>query len=409
MISFYEAKEIILHNTSSLKEIETVNLDESYGRILANNIISPRNIPQYDNSSMDGYAVISNDTIKASTDIPVSLVVSAEIQAGGKYTKPPLTSGHAIRIMTGAHIPPGADAVIPFEDTEEKNGIVKLLRPVSVSENIRFSGEDIVRDDLLIAAGTKIDSAQIGQIASVNLTEITVFKKPDVFILSTGDEIVEPGTDEIDGKIINSNASVIINEVKKYGGTPHYIGIARDNFTDISKQFSTALQGDLIICSGGVSMGLYDFTHDVIKSSGAEILFHNIAMKPGKPVLAGKINNKLIFGLPGNPVSVMVSFMELVRPALLKMSGSNWLDKPVVKAILEEQIIKKDKRIHFVRGIYTIDNGEFHVKTAGIQRSDILRSMSSANCFIILPEKIDVFSTGSIVDIQLIQHGEISV
>jgi len=409
MIHFDEARKLILENTGIISGTEILPLNSCYNRILACDIISERNIPPADNSAMDGYAVISADTINATSSAPVKLNIIAEVQAGGALYSGKLTHGNAVRIMTGAQIPAGADAVIPFEDTEEKESIASLFTSVEKNENIRFAGEDIKSGNIVFSAGTRIDSAQIGQIASMNLTEVPVFRKPRVSIISTGDEIVEPGSADADGKIINSNAYVLFNEVQKYGGDPEYLGIAKDNYDDVKEKFEKAMGSDIIICSGGVSMGRYDFIPDVLKSYGTEILIHKIAMKPGKPVVFGILNNSLFFGLPGNPVSVMISFIEFVRPSLLKLCGSRQIHKPEIRAVLKETIHKKPKRRHFVRGIYTVKNGTVFVKTTGEQGSGILSSMAAANCLIILPEGMVTAEAGTSVTIQLIQHGEVSV
>ena len=409
MISVDEAQKIILKLTPVKNDIENIHFSDSYGRILARNLISEFNIPHVNNSAMDGYAVISGDVQNASFNKPVILEITDEVQAGGKNIPFPLNNGQAIRIMTGSHIPEGADAVIPFEDTEETGNIVRIFKPVKKSENIRYAGQDVTEGSMVLAKGTYIESSHIGLIASINRTSVDVFKKPEVSIISTGDEIIEPGSDDFFGKTINSNSYVLISEVKKTGGNPAYYGIARDNFAEIRQTIEKALTGDIIICTGGVSMGRYDFIPEVLKSLGAEIIFHNIAIKPGKPLLFSMVNNKLIFGLPGNPVSTMVSFIEFVRPALLKMAGAIKSEKPVVKAVLKETIHKQAGRRHFIRGIFTIVDGVFTVVTTGNQRSDIINSMTAANCLIIIPEDLETVNMNSMVDIQLINHGEISV
>lgn len=409
MISVDDALNLILGSVPEIKETERMFFSESFDRILAEDIISVLNVPQTDNSAMDGYALISHDVQYATREKPVILKITGEVQAGGKNEVQPLFSGKAIRIMTGAHIPEGADAVIPFEDTEESGDSVKIFNSVGKSENIRFAGDDISAGSTVSIKGTYIESSHIGLFASINRTEVSVFKKPEVSIISTGDELIEPGASDVYNKIVNSNAYVLMNEVKKTGGNPSYFGIARDRFDEIKTTIEKALAGDIVICTGGVSMGRYDFIPDVLKSMGAEIIVHRIAIKPGKPLLFSRIGNKLFFGLPGNPVSVMVSFIEFVRPAILKMSGAIQLQKPVVKAVLKEAIHKQPGRRHFIRGIFSIDNGVFNVLTTGNQRSDIINSMAAANCLIIIPEETETLEKNSIVDIQLIRHGEISV
>ena len=318
-----------------------------------------------------------------------------------------LKSGYAIRIMTGAPLPEGADVVVPFEDTDEKNGIVTIAAHFEKYDNIRFAGEDIKKGETVLKKGTRLDSAEIGLLASMNLPEITVIKKPEVAILSTGDEILEVGSENPGEKIINSNAYVLYSEIKKYGGNPHYAGIVRDKKSDVFNRFSELLKYDVIISSGGVSMGKYDFIPDVLRELGIDLKIQKILMKPGKPVVFGTKGEKIFFGLPGNPVSVMVSFQRFVRPALLKMSGAQKIEKPVVHAIAEEDLFKKEGRRYFLRGHYTIKNGEFYVKSTGPQGSGILTSMSSSNCLIILHEDTEIVKAGEKVEIELIRHGEI--
>jgi molybdopterin molybdotransferase len=354
---------------------------------------------------MDGYAVISDDIINSTQNNPTRLKIIDEIQAGHEFNNK-LSSGCAVRIMTGAPVPDGADCIVPFEDTEEIDDIVSINKSLSKHENIRFAGEDIKKGELILKKGIRIDSAEAGLISSLNIKEFLVYKKPKVGIISTGDELTEPG-EEYTGKTINSNAYMLHSEVKKYGGDPCYKGIVSDNYDNVKKMFLELMDNDIIISSGGVSMGRYDFIPDVLKDIGIDIKVHKVLMKPGKPVIFGAYGPKLFFGLPGNPVSVMVSFMQFVRPALLKMSGNNKILKPVLKAKIKEDISKKKGRKNFIRGIFTIENGMPFVRTTGPQGSGILTSMSTANCLIILPEEVDVIKNGEYVDIQLTGHIEI--
>lgn len=407
MISVSHALEIILGNTH-IKEIsEKVDIFNATGRILFKNILSGINVPQRDNSAMDGYAVIFSETAEASFENPVCLSVASEIQAGGEYSGDTMKHGNAIRIMTGAPVPDGADAVVPFEDTEESNGSVKIFTSVIKHKNIRFTGEDIQKGSLVLKKGTRIDSAQAGLLASMNISRVEVYKKPEVAIIATGDEIIELGSINETGRTVNSNVYTLYSEIKKYGGIPVYLGIVKDNINETAEKLKEAMKSDIIITSGGVSMGKYDFVPAVMKNLGVDIKIKKVLMKPGKPVVFGNIGSKLFFGLPGNPVSVMVSFMQFVRPALLKMSGASKLEKPVIGARLLEEIKNKSGRKHFIRGIYSIINNEFHVKTTGDQGSGILTSMSEANCLILLSENRENALPGEIVDIQLIDHGEI--
>lgn len=355
---------------------------------------------------MDGYAVCSDDIKHARSDSAVSLKIIGEIQAGNESTVDKLCSGNCIRIMTGAPVPEGADSVVPFEDTVEIIDNVQIFKKTAQNENIRFAGETFKKGDIVLKSGTKIDSAQIGLISSLNLKDVYVHKKPKVAIISSGDELAEPG-DYIPGKIINSNAYVLFSEIIKYGGEPIYGGIVKDRYEDVKNIFLKLLDNDIIISSGGVSMGRYDFIPDVLKDIGIDIKVHKVMMKPGKPVVFGINGEKAFFGLPGNPVSTMVSFMQFVRPAILKMSGNKKISKPLLKAKIKEDINKEKGKKYFIRGFFNIENGNFYAKTTGPQGSGIISSMSNSNCLIVIPEEIESVKSGDYVDIQLINHSEI--
>lgn len=406
MITVEKALEVILANITINNQSEITDIFNCYGRTLFNDLQAEFDVPFKDNSAMDGYAVITENIFNADRNNPVSLKIIDEVQAGNEYYGEKIQNGDAIRIMTGAPIPKGADSVIPFEETEESCNIVKIFKSTSESENIRFAGEDIKKGNTVLKRGTRIDSAEIGLLTSLNSSKVSVFKKPKVAIISTGDELAEPGKD-YSGNIINSNAYVLYSEVMKYGGEPFYAGIVKDNYETVKSKFLELMNNDIIVSSGGVSMGRYDFIPDVLKDIGIDIKINKILMKPGKPVIFGSLKNKIFFGLPGNPVSVMVSFMQFVRPAILKMGGNLKLNKPQLKAITKEDIVKKKGRKHFIRGIFNLENGNLYVNTTGSQGSGILTSMSRANCLIIIPEDVEYVKTGSYVDIQLTEHSEI--
>lgn len=406
MLSVDKALEIILSSTVVKEQSEKTDIFNCTGRTLFNDVQAEFNVPSKDNSAMDGYAVLTEDICSACTETPVSLKIIDEVQAGYEFKGDKLQSGNAIRIMTGAPVPEGADSVIPFEETEEAGDMVKIFKSTIKHENIRFAGEDIKIGTTVLYKGTRIDSAETGLLSSMNLKEVPVYVKPKVAIISTGDELAEPGSVHT-GKIINSNAYVLYSEVKKYGGDPFYEGIVKDNYDEVKKMFLKLMDNDIIISSGGVSMGRYDFIPDVLKEIGIDIKIQKVLMKPGKPVIFGTIGEKLFFGLPGNPVSVMVSFMQFVRPAILKMSGNHKITKPMLQAELKEEITKKKGRKHFIRGIFTIENGKLYVSTTGPQGSGILTSMSSANCLIIVPEETDIVKKGELAEIQLTGHSEV--
>ena len=406
-VTVEEAIELILNSIKPLSG-EKVSILEADGRALYEDIVSNIDIPPLDNSAMDGYTVIAQDTKGASKENPIKLSVTGEIQAGGDYLDKIVKSGTAVRIMTGAPIPKGADAVIMVEYTSEESDIVSIFRDVKKGENIRLAGEDIRKDSVVLTKGERLKSADIGLLASLNYKSVMVYRSPDVAIISTGDEIAEIGEDISPGQIRNSNSYTLYSDLKRYNAIPHYLGIARDTFEETKEKFIQALKCDIILTTGGVSMGKYDFVKDVIADLGIEIMFSWIRMKPGRPCIFGTMGNKLFFGLPGNPVSTMISFVQFVRPAILRMMGAERIKKPVVSAILREDIRKKPDRTNFIRGIFTVEDGEFYVTTTGLQGSGILSSMSVANCLIIIPQGIASVDAGDRVSIQLIYHEELA-
>jgi molybdopterin molybdotransferase len=406
-VSVDAAQKNILAATSQLAS-EIVSLREASGRILYENIKSDTNIPPFDNSAMDGFAVRYTDTLGATSDNLIKLSIKGEIRAGGSHRNVSVGEYAAIRIMTGAPVPAGADAVMPVEYTQEDTakGMITISSELKKYENIRFAGEDIKTGQVVLKKGTRLASAQIGLLASLNKSDVPVYTRPRVAIISTGDEIVEVGEELQPGKIRNSNAYILYSEVKKYNGIPLYLGIAKDSMNTVRKTFIKALENDIVISTGGVSLGKYDLVKEVLLELGVNITIETLKMKPGKPMIFGNRNQTLVFGLPGNPVSTMVSFLEFVRPALLKMGGAEKLKKPELHAIAEDNIRKKLGRMEFLRGYFSIREGEIHVSTTGPQGSGILSSMSEANCLIVLPEDSNGFSKGDRVTIQLIQHEE---
>jgi molybdopterin molybdotransferase len=406
-VSFDTAYRKILSAVTEL-ESETISSRDAFGRILYQDIRSDVNIPPLDNSAMDGFALRWNDTIGATPDNPVSLSLCGEIQAGGDFSNIIVKSRSAARIMTGAPIPDGADSVIPVEETTEdtSQGIITVRKQLQLHENIRHAGEDIKAGQIVIKKGAKLRSAETGILASLNVGNVPVFKRPRVAILSTGDEIVEVGEALRPGQIRNSNAYTLFSEIQKYYGIPHYMGIARDSVSLTKELFSKALEFDIVLSTGGVSMGKYDLVKEVLVDLGVEISFETIKMKPGKPLIFGVKKNTLFFGLPGNPVSTMVSFLEFVRPALLKMCGARNLRKPEIIAVADNDIPKKRGRTEFLRGSFSITSGIIHVSTTGPQGSGILRSMSEANCLIVMNEDSIGCKKGDPVLIQLIDHEE---
>ncbi len=405
-VSVEQARRLILDSATPLG-FETVPIMRAANRVLYEDIVSELMIPGIDDSAMDGYAIIADDTRGASRDKPVRLRITGEIQAGGSVAGKRVTNGTAIRIMTGAPIPEGADSVIPVEDTEEEAGYAKIFSESVKSRNCKCAGEDIKIGEKVLQKGDRLRPADIGILASLNYDMIKVYKQPTVSIISTGNELAELGEAIQNGRTRNVNAYTLYSEVIRCNALPLYLGIARDTAKDIREKFLLALESDVVISTGGVSMGKYDLVKGVYSDLNVDILFEWINIKPGRPCTFGKKGDKLVFGLPGYPVPVLTSFIQFVRPALLKLMGARKIDKPVVNAVAEEDIKIRSGTVNLLRGCFTIKDNEFYVSTTGSQKSSVLSSMSRANCLIIVPEDGREAKAGDKVAIQLIDHDEI--
>lgn len=393
MLSVEEALEKILKVFNRLEPVK-VPILESLGRILAEDILAKGDIPPHANTAMDGYAVIASDTAGAQPESPVELTVIENL-AAGYVAKNTLKPGTAIRIMTGAPIPEGADAVIPFEETHQKGEVVTLFSSVEIGKNVRYTGEDVKAGELILKAGKLIRPQEIGMLAALGYAVVNVIRRPKIAILATGDELVPVEETLTPGKIRNTNEYSNAAQVLKYGGLPIRLGIARDNITDLTNKIQYGLtQGaDLLLTSGGVSVGDFDVVKQVLVAEG-KMTFWRVRMKPGKPLAFGVIRTERngikrtvpVLGMPGNPVSAMVSFELFVRPAIYKMSGFAEWQKPTFDVILDDPIVTKDSRRHYVRVEIHTKNGNYHAKLTGDQGSGILNSMVVANGLAIIPE-----------------------
>lgn len=396
-IRFEDARSLILKSVPTLG-VERVPLLDAAGRVLAEEVVAPWDMPLCDNSAMDGYAVRAADC----TVIPATLAVTGYIPAGGK-PEPAVAPGCAVKIMTGAPIPPECDAVVPFEETEEADGTVRLLEPVVRRQHIRFHGEDVAQGDVVIPAATLIRSSEISMLASMGRVMAPVYRRPRVAILSTGDELVELGQIPGPGKIINSNSFSLAASVLECGAEPVLLGIARDNREDHRQKLAEGLACDALITSAGVSAGDRDLVREVLAELGVRQLFWKVAIKPGGPTAFGLKERTPVFSLPGNPVSTMITFEEFVRPALLRMMGHRRVVRPFVKAILREDARKKPGKVNFLRVRVEVESGRYVATTAGDQHTGILRTMVNANGLAVLPREASFLPAGTEVDLHLLR------
>ena len=405
MLSVEEALERILSYFHPL-EPEKVPILESLGRVLAEDVHADMDIPPLTNSAMDGYAVLAADTAGASPDGPRRLRIVHNL-AAGYTTNVEVRPGTAIRIMTGAPIPPGADAVVRFEDTEREGDWVNILTEVPVGKNVRPAGEDVRKGELVLARGTVVRPQEVGMLAALGRREVLVIRRPRVAILATGDELVEIDQVPPPGKIRNANSYSNAAQVLKYGGVPVLLGIARDDVGELTAKVKEGLERgvDLFLTSGGVSVGDFDVVKKVLATEG-EISFWRVRMKPGKPLAFGRIGGVPLLGLPGNPVSAMVSFELFARPAILKMLGKTELDKPTVEAILEDGIERKDNRRHFLRVSVERREGKYYARLTGEQGSGILSSMVKAQGLAIIPEDWGRVEPGQRVRVMMLDWPE---
>lgn len=391
MVGVDQALERILDSIIVLPS-EDVPLLQALGRILAKEVRSGIDVPPFDNSAMDGYAVRSADVRGASDKAPVVLRVLEDL-AAGYVAAGKVQEGQAIRIMTGAPMPIGADTVVMVEATEKTDDGVKIFKPAKPGENVRYVGEDIAKGSIALAKGKVVRPGDIGILATLGKQSVSIVKQPNIAILSTGDELVEIEEPLAPGKIRNSNAYALAGQIVEAGGKPIILGIARDRREDLIDKVQSGLNVDMLVTSGGVSVGDYDLVKAVLAELG-DIAFMEVAMKPAKSLAFGLIQSKPVFGLPGNPASSMISFERFVRPAILKMGGRTDLFRPRIEVVVDDRIKKKLGRRNFLRVIVEQRNGKVHARLTGAQGSAMLTSMSLSNALLIVPEEIAVVEPG---------------
>jgi molybdopterin molybdotransferase len=412
LLSVAEARDDILA-VFSLVGHESLSIKKAVGRVLTHDVISSVDLPYFNNSSMDGFAIRSGDVKNASQNNPITLSIITDIPAG-KVVDSKIKTGEAARIMTGATLPPGADAVIPIEYTDHYERFsrndpkfpdeVKIYKPVQKGDYVRQKGEDVKSGEIVFEAGSKLRPQDIGYLAMLGTPEVSVYRKPRVAIISSGDELLPVETPLEPGKIYDSNAYTLSALIDRDGGHPIYLGIAVDKEKAIQDLLdkAIALSADLIISSAGVSVGAFDYVRKVVEKFG-ELSFWRVNMRPGKPLVFGSYRKTSFIGLPGNPVSAYVGYEVFVRPALLKMIGIKDLNRPIIRVELLENV-ESDGRESYLRAIVSSKNGHWVARLTGHQGSGNMYSLVQANALLIIPSGVKSLPIGCEVDAWLLDN-----
>lgn len=399
MLAVNEAIQQMLAAIDPIAETETVHIADAVNRVLADSVTSTVDVPGYNNSAMDGYALRVADLQHTDT-----LQMVGESRAGHPFTGA-LNAGECIRIMTGAQVPESADTVVAQEDTElgASANRIRICTPLKLGNNIRKQGEELKVGAVVYAHGSKLHPVDIGMLASLGIANISVRRQLTIAVFSTGDELVQPGQARRSDQLYDSNRFVIHAMLERCGYQVLNLGLIPDNKQEIADAFiQAAKQADAIVCSGGVSVGDADYTKQVIAELGA-VGFWKVAMKPGKPFAFGKVGGAWFFGLPGNPVSATVTLQQLALPALQRLAGERELQPAVLGAIAGEPLKKRPGRADFQRGIVRYENGENRVYSAGPQGSGMLSSLVHGNCLILLEQDRSNVAAGEAVQIQMLQ------
>lgn len=394
-----EAVRILLEHCAPIIETEVCPLNDAVGRILAQNVAAGHDQPPFPRSPLDGYAVRSGDIAEAGKETPVKMKVIDEVTAGhvsGKYVE----SGMAVRIMTGAPIPDGADCVVKQEDTDYGNVCVEIYKPVKAWGNYCFAGEDYKKGTVLLKEGMALGAVEAGVLSSLGLTEVTVYRRPKVMVLTTGDEVVLPGNPLGPGQIYDSNLSMVSARMKQWDVAVVYAGQAEDETEAAAGLIRRYIQDvDLVVTTGGVSVGKKDIMHDVFKILSCERLFWKVAVKPGMPTLCGMYHDKLLICLSGNPYGAVANLELLVRPVLAKMTGRTDLKLRRKEAVLENSYLKRSPVVRYLRAHYR--DGRVQI-ASGSNDSGILSSMCGCNCMIEIPAGTEKLLAGERVCVALI-------
>ena len=402
MISIEEARARVLAEAAPLPS-EIRFLADVLDSVLAQEIVAPHDVPPFNNSGMDGFAVRAADTVDATEENPVVLSVVVTVPAG-HVANVPIRAGEAAKIMTGAPVPEGADAVIQSELTEDLGAQVRLLQSAKPGRNVRHAGEDVTAGTRVLAAGAVLGPGEIGLIASLGYPEVRVHRHPRVAIISTGSELVEVHQSLGPGQIRNSNSYALRAQCQQLGIHADVLGIVPDDYESTRRMIERGLEYDVLLSTGGVSVGEFDFIKDVQDELGVQRRLWGVAMKPGKPLAFGVRDGKLVFGLPGNPVSAMVSFELFVKPALLRLMGHEKPVKPLYRAVMAEDVTASDNRVYVVRVRAWREDEKWHVSATGPQGSGMLRSMVGANGLAFVPGGPRGLRAGDEVDFLLLRE-----
>ncbi|MBI2872302.1 MAG: molybdopterin molybdotransferase MoeA [Chloroflexi bacterium] len=416
MLSVEEALERVLATVQVLEPEERPLLG-ALGQVLAEDVVAEFDIPSLANSAMDGYALQHTSIRGASPQTPRVVKIISEIWAGQLPTRE-VTPGTAAHIMTGAPIPKGADTVVPFELTDERErraagkpvAEVSVYRELPLGSHVRPAGEDVARGQVVLHRGSVLRPAELGVLASLGHLRVKVIRRPEVAIIATGNELLAPGQPLEQGKIYDSNSYAIATAVLRYGGIPHLLGIARDEMEELRRKLEAGIHADLLVTSAGVSTGESDLVRRALEERG-KVEFWSVRMRPAKPIAFGLLQGpggRVVphLGLPGNPVSALVAFEELGRPALLKMQGRTRLAKPTIRAVLEGTIVNRDHRRVYARVVVTQRDGKYYACPTGPQGSNLLTSMALANGLAICPENVPAKHAGDEVEVRMLDWNE---
>ncbi len=394
--SFKEAQQLILDCVDRLPA-ETVPLAQLTGRILAEDLCAPVDLPRWDNSEMDGFAITAADYQPLR-----QLEVIGYIPAGATAAGLEVVPGTAVRIMTGAPVPAGCEAIVPIENTDAGRETVTLKQGGKAGDFIRYRGSDIAAGERILTAGTLLRPAEVNLLAAFSLLEAVVIRRPTVAIVSTGDELVAPGEVPAAGQIIDSNSYSLAAAVAEIGAVPQLLGIAADNYESLKEKILPGLQADVLITSAGVSAGDRDLVRDIIDQAGVRQQFWKVAIKPGGPTAFGLNGSRPVFSVPGNPVSSMIAFEQLIRPALLKMMGQQQIFRPALTATVRGELRNETSKTRFLRVKALETASGWVAESAGDQNTGILSTMIHANAIAILALEEDLLRDGDKVTIQLL-------